>query len=63
MIIFLPLFAKGKRIQCASGGGTHTYPYIPEDPCGPARDHKRTREDAESAVNNDAPVSVSAYNL
>lgn len=52
------MHAEGKRIQYASGGGTHTYPYIPEDPCGPARDHKQTCQDAKSAVNDDAPVSV-----
>lgn len=51
---------KGKRIQYANGGGTQTYPYIEEDPCGPARSNEQICQDARTAVHDNTPVSVTA---
>ena len=52
--------AQGTIIQYTNGGGVHTYSYSEKDPCGPAKDHKQTCQDAETAVNNSAPVSIFA---
>lgn len=52
-----PLYS-GTRVSSSERGSTHTYPYIEENPCGPARTHKKTCKDADSAITAGNNVSV-----
>ena len=51
------LVHSGKRVPSGERGSTHTYPFIEENPCGPARTHKKTCEDAKAAITAGSNVS------
>lgn len=48
----------GCNVRTSKGGNVHAFPFVPSDPTGPARTHKRTREDAREAFEKCAIVSL-----